>query len=47
MKCLFGLSLERVVYGSTLFMLTCGPLVAFQDLFLAMKQTISRYMTFL
>ncbi|KIM60887.1 hypothetical protein SCLCIDRAFT_26244 [Scleroderma citrinum Foug A] len=42
MKCLFGLSLERVVYGSTLFMLTCGPSVAFQDSFLAMKQTISR-----
>jgi len=47
MKCLFGLSLERVVCGSTLFMLTCGPLVAFQDSFLAMKQTIAQYVTFL
>ena len=47
MKCLFGPSLERVVHRSTLFMLTCGPLVTFQDLFLAMKQTIARYVTFL
>jgi len=47
MKCLFGPSLERVVHGSTLFMLTCGPLVTFQDSFLAMKRTIARCVTFL
>ena len=47
MKCLFGPSLERVVHRSTLFMLTCGPLVTFQDSFLAMKQTIAWYVTFL
>ncbi|KIM55284.1 hypothetical protein SCLCIDRAFT_30447 [Scleroderma citrinum Foug A] len=41
MKCLFSPSLERVVHRSTLFMLTCGPLVTFQDSFLAMKQTIT------
>ncbi|KAI6032159.1 hypothetical protein BKA83DRAFT_4122551 [Pisolithus microcarpus] len=40
MNCLFIPTLDRVVYASTLFMLMCGHLVAFEELYLKMKQAI-------
>ncbi|KAI5994413.1 hypothetical protein EDD15DRAFT_2196033 [Pisolithus albus] len=40
MSCLFSPPLEEVVYASTLFMLTCGPLVSFQESFMSMQQSI-------
>ncbi|KAI6034769.1 hypothetical protein BKA83DRAFT_4121808 [Pisolithus microcarpus] len=40
MSCLFSPPLEEVVYASTLFMLTCGPLVSFQESFTSMQQSI-------
>ncbi|KAI5985805.1 hypothetical protein EDC04DRAFT_2615288 [Pisolithus marmoratus] len=40
MKCIFTPPLDKVVYASTLFMLTCGHLVAFDKLYTTMKQAI-------
>ncbi|KAI6017310.1 hypothetical protein BKA83DRAFT_18007 [Pisolithus microcarpus] len=40
MSCLFSPPLEEVVYTSMLFMLTCGPLVSFQESFTSMQQSI-------
>ncbi|KAI6020820.1 hypothetical protein BKA83DRAFT_4126746 [Pisolithus microcarpus] len=40
MSCLFSPPLDKVVYASMLFMLTCGPLVSFQELFISMQQSI-------
>ncbi|KIM50255.1 hypothetical protein SCLCIDRAFT_145968 [Scleroderma citrinum Foug A] len=42
MTCLFSSPLEDIVHASTLFMLTCGPLVTFQESFLKLKTSISR-----
>ncbi|KAI6013581.1 hypothetical protein BKA83DRAFT_4130259 [Pisolithus microcarpus] len=46
MSCLFSPPLEEVMYASTLFMLTCGPLVSFQESFTSMQQSI-RQLNFL
>ncbi|KAI5996615.1 hypothetical protein F5J12DRAFT_853350 [Pisolithus orientalis] len=40
MKCLFTSPLQNMVYGSMLFMLTCGPMVSFEQSFTALKQSI-------
>ncbi|KAI6140744.1 hypothetical protein BKA82DRAFT_32498 [Pisolithus tinctorius] len=40
MKCLFTSPLQNMVYGSMLFMLTCGPVVSFEQSFAALKQSI-------
>ncbi|KAI6018102.1 hypothetical protein BKA83DRAFT_4128014 [Pisolithus microcarpus] len=45
MSCLFSPPLEEVVYASTLFMLTCGPLVSFQESFTSMQQSIRHQST--
>ncbi|KAI6045216.1 hypothetical protein EDC04DRAFT_2598818 [Pisolithus marmoratus] len=42
MKCIFTPPLDKVVYASTLFMLTCGHLVAFDESYTTMKQAIIR-----
>ncbi|KAI6026007.1 hypothetical protein EDC04DRAFT_2606196 [Pisolithus marmoratus] len=42
MKCIFTPPLDKVVYASTLFMLTCGHLVAFNKSYTTMKQAIIR-----
>ncbi|KAI5980859.1 hypothetical protein EDD15DRAFT_2204872 [Pisolithus albus] len=41
-NCLFNPPLDKVVYASTLFMLTCGHVVAFEESYKAMKQAIMR-----
>ncbi|KAI6040750.1 hypothetical protein EDC04DRAFT_2602199 [Pisolithus marmoratus] len=41
MKCIFIPPLDKVVYASTLFMLTCGHLVAIEESYMAMKQVIT------
>ncbi|KAI5996748.1 hypothetical protein EDC04DRAFT_1172778 [Pisolithus marmoratus] len=41
MKCIFIPPLDKVVYGSTLFMLTCGHLLAFEESYTEMKQAIT------
>ncbi|KAI6027727.1 hypothetical protein BKA83DRAFT_4490280 [Pisolithus microcarpus] len=38
----FAPPLHKLVYASTLFILTCGHLVAFEESFMAMKQAITR-----
>ncbi|KAI6011171.1 hypothetical protein EDC04DRAFT_2905612 [Pisolithus marmoratus] len=40
MKCIFTPPLDKVVYASTLFMLTCSHLVTFDKLYTTMKQAI-------
>ncbi|KAI6016993.1 hypothetical protein PISMIDRAFT_18541 [Pisolithus microcarpus 441] len=40
MSCLFSPPLDEVMYASMLFMLTCGPLVLFQESFTSMQQSI-------
>ncbi|KAI6006306.1 hypothetical protein F5J12DRAFT_783070 [Pisolithus orientalis] len=40
MKCLFASPLQNMVYGSTLFMLTCGPVVSFEQSLAVLKQSI-------
>ncbi|KAI6037358.1 hypothetical protein BKA83DRAFT_16446 [Pisolithus microcarpus] len=40
MNCIFIPTLDKVVYASTLFMLTCGHLVAFEESYMAMKKAI-------
>ncbi|KAI6004868.1 hypothetical protein EDD15DRAFT_2191626 [Pisolithus albus] len=40
-NCLFNPPLDKVVYASTLFMLTCGHVVAFEESYKAMKQAIT------
>ncbi|KAI6026893.1 hypothetical protein BKA83DRAFT_4124461 [Pisolithus microcarpus] len=40
MNYLFIPTLDKVVYASTLFMLTCGHLVAFEESYMTMKQAI-------
>ncbi|KAI6148788.1 hypothetical protein BKA82DRAFT_4014739 [Pisolithus tinctorius] len=42
MKCLFTSPLQNMVYGSTLFMLTCGPVVSFEQSLAALKQSIAQ-----
>ncbi|KIO02154.1 hypothetical protein M404DRAFT_148336, partial [Pisolithus tinctorius Marx 270] len=42
MKCLFASPLQNMVYGSTLFMLTCGPVVSFEQSLAALKQSIAQ-----
>ncbi|KAI6011545.1 hypothetical protein BKA83DRAFT_107141, partial [Pisolithus microcarpus] len=42
MHYVFAPPLHELVYASTLFMLTCGYLVAFEESFMAMKQAITR-----
>ncbi|KAI5989188.1 hypothetical protein F5J12DRAFT_968956, partial [Pisolithus orientalis] len=42
MKCLFTSPLQNMVYGSTLFMLTCGPVVSFEQSLVALKQSIAQ-----
>ncbi|KAI6145926.1 hypothetical protein BKA82DRAFT_4016099 [Pisolithus tinctorius] len=42
MRCLFTSPLQNMVYGSTLFMLTCGPVVSFEQSLAALKQSIAQ-----
>ncbi|KAI6031037.1 hypothetical protein EDC04DRAFT_2922759 [Pisolithus marmoratus] len=42
MKCIFTPPLDKVVYASTLFMLTCSHLVTFDESYTTMKQAIIR-----
>ncbi|KAI6156823.1 hypothetical protein BKA82DRAFT_4009347 [Pisolithus tinctorius] len=42
MKCLFASPLQNMVYGSTLFMLTCGPVVSFKQSLAVLKQSITQ-----
>ncbi|KIN93540.1 hypothetical protein M404DRAFT_36011 [Pisolithus tinctorius Marx 270] len=42
MKCLFTSPLQNMVYGSTLFMLTCGPVVSFKQSLAVLKQSIAQ-----
>ncbi|KAI5983000.1 hypothetical protein F5J12DRAFT_152655 [Pisolithus orientalis] len=42
MTCLFASPLQNMVYGSTLFMLTCGLVVSFEQSLAALKQSIAQ-----